>query len=60
MKASMVSPCYNEKDTIENIVAAVHNAPLGSKQVIVVDDCSQGGTQALLKGNLSQVVDRII
>ena len=60
MKVSIVIPCYNEKDTIEKIVTAVRNAPLESKEIIVVDDCSQDGTQELLKGNLSQIVDRII
>jgi glycosyltransferase involved in cell wall biosynthesis len=39
----MVIPCYNKKDTIENIVAAVHNAPLESKEVMVVDDCGKTG-----------------
>src|SRR5215216_3153913 len=59
MKVSIVIPCYNEKGTIEKILAAVREAPLDSKEVIVVDDCSQDGTQALLRGNLSQMVDRI-
>ena len=42
MKVSIVIPCYNEKDTIEKIVEAVRNAPLKSREIIVVDDCSQG------------------
>lgn len=60
MKVSIVIPCYNEKDTIEKIVDAVCNAPLKSKEIIVVDDCSKDGTQALLRERLSSVVDRII
>jgi glycosyltransferase involved in cell wall biosynthesis len=60
MKVSIVIPCYNERETIEKIVEAVHNAPLESREIIVVDDCSQDGTQTLLRDRVSQVVDRVI
>src|SRR4029450_4816759 len=59
MKFSIVIPCYNES-TIEKVVEAVHNAPVESKEIIVVDDCSQDGTQAVLKERLSPTVDQII
>ena len=60
MKISIVIPCYNEKDTIEKIVEAVCNAPLKDREIIVVDDCSNDGTQTLLRERLSSMVDRII
>ena len=60
MKVSIVIPCYNEKDTIEKIVEAVHNAPLENKEIIVVDDCSEDGTQTLLRDKVAPMVDRII
>src|SRR6266571_7912846 len=60
MKVSIVIPCYNEKNTIEKIVEAVRTAPIQSREIIVVDDCSEDGTQALLQERLSQLVDRII
>src|SRR5205809_2931500 len=60
MKVSIVIPCYNEKDTIEKIVEAVHKAPLENKEIIVVDDCSQDGTQTLLREKISEVIDRVI
>jgi glycosyltransferase involved in cell wall biosynthesis len=60
MKVSIVIPCYNEKDTIEKIVEAVHNAPLENKEIIVVDDCSEDGTQTLLREKVAPMVDRII
>ncbi len=60
MKVSIVIPCYNEKNTIEKIVEAVRTAPIQSREIIVVDDNSQDGTQAVLKERLSQLVDRII
>jgi glycosyltransferase involved in cell wall biosynthesis len=60
MKVSVVIPCYNEKDTIEKIVEAVRNAPLESREIIVVDDCSQDGTQAVLKEKISKIVNKVI
>ena len=60
MKVSIVIPCYNEKNTIEKIVEAVRNAPLESREIIMVDDCSQDGTQAVLKEKISQMVDQVI
>jgi glycosyltransferase involved in cell wall biosynthesis len=60
MKTSIVIPCYNEKDTIEKIVTEVRAAPLDSTEIIVVDDCSQDGTQAVLQEKVAQMVDRII
>src|SRR6184192_163809 len=60
MKVSIVIPCYNERDTIEKIVEAVREAPLMSRVLIVVDDCSQDGTQTLLREKVSQMVDRVI
>src|SRR6266481_5009821 len=60
MKVSIVIPCYNEKDTIEKIVEAVRNAPLTSREIIIVDDCSEDGTQAVLRERISSMVDRIM
>lgn len=60
MKVSIVIPCYNEKDTIEQIVEAVRAVPLESREIIVVDDCSRDGTQAALQEKVAQMVDRII
>jgi glycosyltransferase involved in cell wall biosynthesis len=60
MKISIVIPCYNEKKSIEQIVEAVRNASLENREIIVVDDYSNDGTQTLLKERVSQVVDRII
>jgi glycosyltransferase involved in cell wall biosynthesis len=60
MKVSIVIPCYNEKDTIEKIVEAVRKISLESREIIVVDDCSQDGTHAVLQEKVSQMVDRII
>src|SRR6266516_4858372 len=60
MKISIVIPCYNEKNTIENIIEAVHSAPIENKEIIVVDDCSGDGTRAVLEEKVSRLVDQII
>jgi glycosyltransferase involved in cell wall biosynthesis len=50
-KLSIVMPCYNEKDTVEKIVAEVMHVDLGStkKEIIMVDDGSKDGTRDVLK-----------
>jgi glycosyltransferase involved in cell wall biosynthesis len=60
MKVSIVIPCYNERNTIEKIVETVRNAPLENKEIVIVDDGSQDGTQSVLKARISQIVDQII
>jgi glycosyltransferase involved in cell wall biosynthesis len=60
MKVSIVIPCYNEKATIEKILEAVRSAAISSREIIIVDDCSQDGTRAVLEEKVSQMVDRII
>jgi glycosyltransferase involved in cell wall biosynthesis len=44
-------PCYNEKQTIEKIIAEVRDVDLGStkKEIIIVDDGSKDGTRDILK-----------
>ena len=44
-------PCYNEKNTIEKIIAEVMDVSLGStqKEIVIVDDGSKDGTRDILK-----------
>jgi glycosyltransferase involved in cell wall biosynthesis len=60
MKVSIVIPCYNEKNTIAEILQAVRAAPVENKEIIVIDDGSNDGTQTLLREKLSGSVDQII
>jgi glycosyltransferase involved in cell wall biosynthesis len=60
MKVSVIIPCFNERGTIEEIVAAVRSAPVQDLEVIVVDDASTDGTAQVLREKLSTVVDRVI
>jgi glycosyltransferase involved in cell wall biosynthesis len=60
MKVSVVIPCYNERQTIEQIVAAVRAAPVEELELIVVDDASTDGTAALLKEKIEPLVEKVI
>jgi glycosyltransferase involved in cell wall biosynthesis len=48
---SVLMPVFNEHDTIESIVAAVHNAPVApiKLELVVVDDCSTDGSRPVLE-----------
>ncbi len=49
MRLSVVIPVYNEVDNISEILKRVRATALAS-EIIVVDDCSQDGTRAVLQG----------
>lgn len=55
---SVIIPCYNEKDTIEEIVGRVRAVDVPT-EIVLVDDGSTDGTRDILKGLESQV-DKII
>ena len=49
MKISIIIPVYNEQHTVKSILEKVLALPL-DKEVIVVNDCSDDNTEAILKG----------
>jgi glycosyltransferase involved in cell wall biosynthesis len=60
MKLSIIIPCYNEKNTITDIIRAVRSAPVEHKEIIVVDDCSTDGTRDLLASTIAPLADKVI
>jgi glycosyltransferase involved in cell wall biosynthesis len=60
MKLSVVIPCYNERETIHAIVAAVKAAPVKDLEIIVVDDCSKDGTREILKNEIEPLVSKVV
>jgi glycosyltransferase involved in cell wall biosynthesis len=48
MKLSVIIPVYNEVESIKVILKRVHDTKL-AKEIIIVDDGSKDGTQAVLK-----------
>ena len=59
MKLSVVIPCYNEESTIRAIVEAVRKSPYAPKEIVIVDDCSQDGTRAILRTEIAPLVQQI-
>ena len=60
MKLSIVIPCYNESKTIQQILEAVQNVQVASKEVIVVDDGSTDGAREMLESNLRPLFDTLV
>jgi len=48
-KLSIIIPCYNEIDTIEELIFRVKNSPINSKEIIIIDNCSTDGTREFLE-----------
>lgn len=60
MRISIVIPCYNERNSIEEIIKRVKESELTDFEIIVVDDFSTDGTREFLKEHGHKLVDRII
>ena len=60
MKLSVLIPCYNENNTIRQIVEAVKAAPYPDKEIIIIDDCSEDGTRERLKTEIAPLVDNVL
>ncbi len=60
MKISVVIPCFNERNTIEQIVRTVRTSPVQNLEIIVVDDCSTDGTIEILREKVASVADQIV
>lgn len=58
---SVVIPCYNEKNTVENLVDAVRQSPVtGKLEIIVVNDGSTDGVKEILDGPLKSKIDILV
>lgn len=57
---SIVIPCYNEEETIEQLVQRVQDAPISDKEIIVVDDCSTDRTREILQSSIEAQVSQVL
>lgn len=60
MILSVIIPCFNEKNTIKEIVFAVKNSSYKKQEIIIVDDFSTDGTREILQNEIEPLVDKII
>ena len=60
MIISVLIPCYNEKDTIEEIVNKINNLKNINTEIIIIDDCSNDGTTEILRQKIYHKVSKII
>ena len=60
MKISIIIPCFNEENTIEEIINRIIEQKETDKEIIVIDDFSSDHTRKILKEKLENKIDKII
>ena len=60
MIISVLIPCYNEKNTIEEIVNRINNLENLNLEIIIIDDNSNDGTKEILQDKIKNKVSQII
>ena len=60
MKISIIIPCFNEKNTILDIIEKVKRENNYQKEIIVIDDFSTDGTREILQEKIKNNIDRLI
>jgi len=60
MKLSIIIPCFNEENTILELLNAVKASPVYQKEIIIVDDGSTDNTRHILKSLHDPVVKVIL
>ena len=56
MIISVLIPCYNEKNTIEEIVNRINNLENLNLEIIIIDDNSNDGTKEILQDKIKNKV----
>ena len=58
---SVIVPCYNEKNTVLDLLKTVHASPIeGKLEIIVVNDGSTDGVKDLLENECQPYIDKLI
>tara|TARA_B100000795_G_scaffold259999_1_gene235450 strand:- start:373 stop:1074 length:702 start_codon:yes stop_codon:yes gene_type:complete len=59
-KLSIIIPCYNEENTIEEIVKKIIQVVTIPYEIIIVDDYSTDSTRFILENNLKEKINKLI
>lgn len=60
MKLSIIIPCYNEADTIRELIKRVDSVEIPDKEIIIVDDGSTDGTREILRREFFPGIQKIV
>jgi len=60
MKLSVIIPCFNERETIKEIVGNVKKAAVNDLEIIVVDDASDDGSTELIQKEIEPIVAKVV
>ncbi|MFW6099532.1 MAG: glycosyltransferase family 2 protein [Thermodesulfobacteriota bacterium] len=60
MKLSIIIPCYNEKLYLPELLSKVKESAVRDKEIILVDDGSDDGTDQLIRDQLAGEVDKVV
>jgi glycosyltransferase involved in cell wall biosynthesis len=60
MKLSIIIPCFNERNTISEILSRVDACPHTPKKIIIVDDGSTDGTRDILAKRSTREYEKVI
>ena len=58
MKTSIIVPCYNEKATIEKIIAKINSINI-DKEIIIIDDLSTDGSREIIKNKIEKKYENL-
>jgi glycosyltransferase involved in cell wall biosynthesis len=62
MKLSVIIPCFNEYNSLLELLKKVHESPYENKEIVLVDDFSTDGTRDLINNNeeVNSLIDVVL
>jgi glycosyltransferase involved in cell wall biosynthesis len=60
MKLTVVIPCYNEVNTIVEVVKRIKSGPIKNCEIIAVDDCLSDDKREVIQSPLETEVEQVV